>query len=249
MAFGDEIERLRTRVAPLARFLHAISQTLEKPNFSASPKHLGFRYENRQLIQFCLLRGVRIVSALNASIELAKDGYSQEIGVVLRTMIGYASQIDFMLASLDEKGNLSGKAARFLVDFFADDRRPAVGKRFKLSQKDVHDIVGKRLDEAATAAGKDVKRRKSAADLRSNIYLVFSNYIHGRYPESMDLYGGRPGSFHMYGMSRTLKDAENLEILDTLITSASNSLKGMVIDLKLRQLVQSDPELAAWMMS
>jgi len=65
----------------------------------------------------------------------------------------------------------------------------------------------------------------------------------------MNLYGGRPGLFHMYGMSRTPKDAENLEILDTLITSASNSLKGMVIDLKLRQLVQADPALTAWMMS
>ena len=249
MAFDDEIERLRTRVAPLAKFLHAISQTLEKPNLSASPEHLGFRYENPQLIQFCLLRGVRIVSALNASIELARGGYSQEIGVILRTMIEYASQIDFMLASLDENGKLSTKAARFLEDFFADDRRPAAGKRFNLPQKDVHDIIGKRLDDAAAAAGKDVTQRKAATDLLSNIYLVFSNYIHGRYPESMDLYGGRPGLFHMYGMSRTPKDAENLEILDTLITSASNSLKGMVIDLKLRQLVQADPALTAWMMS
>jgi hypothetical protein len=249
MAFDDEIERLRTRVAPLAKFLHTVSQTLEKPNLSSLPEHLGFRYKNPQLIQFCLLRGVRIVSALNASIELARGGYSQEIGVSLRTMIEYASQIDFMLASLDEGGKLSTKAARFLEDFFADDRRPADGKRFRLPQKDVHDIVGKRLDDAATAAGKDVKHRKAATDLLSNIYLVFSNYIHGRYPESMDLYGGRPGLFHMYGMSRTPKDAENLEILDTLITSASNSLKGMVIDLKLQKLVQSDPELAAWMMS
>ena len=249
MAFDDEIERLRRRVAPLANFLHAISQTLEEPKLRALADDLGFRYENPQLIQFCLLRSVRIVSALNASIELARGGYSQEIGVVLRTMIEYASQIDFMLASLDEKGNRSTKAGRFLEDFFADDRRPAVGKRFKLPQKDVHDVVGKRLDDAAAAAGKNVKLRKAATDLLSNIYLVFSNYIHGRYPESMDLYGGRPGSFHMYGMSRTPKDAENLEILDTLITSASNSLKGMVIDLKLRQLVQADPELAAWMMS
>src|SRR4051812_11807863 len=119
MAFDDEIERLRTRVAPLAKFLHAISRTLEEPNFSASPEHLGFRYKNAQLIHFCLLRGVRIVSALNASVELTRGGYSQEIGVILRTMIEYASQIDFMLASLDEKGKLSTKAARFLEDFFA----------------------------------------------------------------------------------------------------------------------------------
>lgn len=249
MAFDDEIERLRQRVAPLAKFVHATSQTLQKPRLIASPEHLGFRYENPQLIEFCLLRGVRIVSALNASIELVRGGYSQEIGVILRTMIEYASQIDFMLASLDENGKLSTKATRFLTDFFADDQRPAAGKRFKLPQKEVHDIVGKRLDDAAAAAGMDVKQRKAATDLLSNIYLVFSNYIHGRYPESMDLYGGRPGSFHMYGMSRTPKDAENLEILDTLITSASNSLKGMVIDLRLHQFVQSDPELAAWMIS
>jgi hypothetical protein len=30
MAFDDEIERLRARVAPLAKFLHATSQTLAR---------------------------------------------------------------------------------------------------------------------------------------------------------------------------------------------------------------------------
>lgn len=249
MAFDDEIERLRRRVAPLAKFLHAISQSLEKPRLKPSPDYLGFRYENPKLIQFCLLRGVRIVSALNASIELAKGGYTQEIGVVLRTMIEYASQIDFMLASIDDAGILSKKATRFLDDFFADDTRPPVGKRVKLPQKEVHDIVGKRMDDVAAAAGKDTRQRKPATDLLSNVYLIFSNYVHGRYPETMDLYGGRPGSFHLYGMSRTPKDGENLEILETLITTASNSLKGMVIDLNLQQIVQSDPELAAWMAS
>jgi hypothetical protein len=246
MAFDDEIERLRKRIAPLATFLHAIDRTLDKPTLSGSPEHLGFRYKNPQLIHFCLLRGARIVSALNASIELARCGYSQEIGVILRTMIEYASQIDFLLASLDKEGKHSGKAARFLEDFFADHRRPAAGKRFKLIQKDVHDIVGTRLDEAAVAAGEDLKQRRTATELLSSIYLVFSNYVHGRYPESMDLYGGRPGSFHVHGMSRTPKDTENLEILDTLITTASNSLKGIAIDLELTEIIKSDPILSAW---
>lgn len=246
MAFDDEIEQLRTRIAPLARFLHVLSRTLDQPKLVASGMDRGFRFDDPKLVHFCLLRGVRIVSSLNASVALARNGFPQEIGVLLRTMIEYASQIDFMLASLDKDRKLSAKAAQFLDDFFADHQRPPSGKRFKLPQKDVHNVVGKRFDEAAKAGGIDTKRRKPATELLSNIYLVFSNYIHGRYPETMDLYGGRPGSFHVYGMSRTPKDAENLDILDTLITTASNALKGVVVDLQLHALVEADPLLAAW---
>ena len=75
----------------------------------------------------------------------------------------------------------------------------------------------------------------------SNVYLIFSNYVHGRYPETMDLYGGVPGHFHLNGMSDTPKDGENLESLDTLIVTASLSIAAFVKVFQLQPLLADDP--------
>jgi hypothetical protein len=73
-----------------------------------------------------------------------------------------------------------------------------------------------------------------------------SNYVHAKYPEVMDLYGGRPGRFHLRGMGGTPKDSENLEIIQTFITTASNAFVIMIQSLKLHAIVEADPVLAKW---
>jgi hypothetical protein len=85
-----------------------------------------------------------------------------------------------------------------------------------------------------------------AAVRYSNVYLEFSNYVHAKYPEVMDLYGGKPGHFHVRGMRGTPKDAENLQTLDTFIDTASTTLRLVVNYLKLHELVRLDAKLAAW---
>jgi hypothetical protein len=240
--FDSEIKGLRERVFPLARLLHELAQTLEKPVFVK--RDGGFRFKRPELVHFCLLRGVRIVSALSASIELARNGFTQEVVTLLRTMIEYSTQIDFMLASLDDKKSLSPDASAFLSNYFEDAARDnnEFSKKAKLAQKKVHEKIGERLDSFAIPGG----NRKPAAQLLSNVYGNFSNYVHGRYPEAMDLYGGIPGRFHMNGMRGTPKDGENIKILDTMITSASNCFLGVVQGLNLRPLIGSDPMLAKW---
>ena len=109
----------------------------------------------------------------------------------------------------------------------------------------MHDVIGADLDPFKDQATDDMRR---ATDLLSNIYVRFSYYVHGRYPESMDLYGGSwPGRFHLSGMAGTPKDDENLEVLDTLITSASLCFRGMVQSLRLRNIVSYDPIVSKWM--
>jgi hypothetical protein len=243
--FNVELETLRTRIFPLTRFLHALALTLDRPTM-VWEDHV-FRYKEPHLVHFCLLRGVRIVSALNASIHLARCGFPQEIVVLLRTVAEFVSQIDFVLASRDNEGNLSVEASTFISAFFEDSRRPSApeGKRVKLAQKRVHTIIGEHLDKAV-GFEPGSRPRKPASQLKSNVYLNFSNYVHGRYPESMDLYGGTPGRFHLTGMRGTPKDRENIEMLDSLITSASHCFYGLVQGLSLHSLLNGDSLLLDW---
>jgi hypothetical protein len=50
----------------------------------------------------------------------------------------------------------------------------------------------------------------------------------------------------MNGKRGTPKDNENIEIIDTMITSASNCFKGMVQGLELKSIVSADPMLSEW---
>ena len=208
----------------------------------------GYRYEQPELIHFCLLRGVRIVSALNASIELAHAGFTQEIAVILRTVLEFKSQVDFMLASRDPNGTLSAEASQFLLAYFDDAERGAAQQKSKtkLVQKTVHEIIGARLESIPGNRELSAKAGKSAAQMYSNVYMVFSNYVHGRYPESIDLYGGIPGRFHLNGMRHTPKDQENILVLDDMINSASLCLVGIVQELNLRAILERDPMLQNW---
>ena len=87
---------------------------------------------------------------------------------------------------------------------------------------------------------------RPAADLFSLVYRVYSNYVHAKYPEIMDLYGGMPGHFHLRGMSGTPKYLENIELFQTFITTASNTFALMVRALDLHMLVETDPVVTAW---
>jgi hypothetical protein len=93
----------------------------------------------------------------------------------------------------------------------------------------------------------EMENRTPAAKLFHRSSRAFSFYVHARYPECMDLYGGRPGRFHLRGMRGTPKDRENFETLDTLITTATTTFIIMVQALAtLREAVFREPALARW---
>ena len=99
--------------------------------------------------------------------------------------------------------------------------------------------------EFATVAD-DSPERVPAAKLYSNVYRIYSNYVHAKYPEIMDLYGGRPGRFYLKGMSWTPKDAENLAAIETFIETASNTFVFMIQGVDMRALIEADSILAKW---
>lgn len=246
--FDEYLDHLRQKVFPLGRLTHGIAQSVEPPQLVGQGADKSFRFENPKLIHFCLLRAARIVSGLNASIDLARSGVTQEIAVILRTVIEYSTHIDFMMASLSKAGVLSVEAEKFLTGYFEDAYRRGeeIGKKAKLNQRNVHEVIGARLEENYTAINGYKENRKTADRMLSNIYLIFSNYVHGRYPESMDMYGGEPGRFHLNGMRGTPKDHENILILDAQIKSSSLCFIGMVQGLGFHSVVKADPMLVEW---
>ena len=250
MNFEAELASLRTRVEPLERFIHVFAASLTQPLFYHSGKeHYGFRYGRPDVRHFCLIKAVRVVSALNAALELSRSGFAQEIAVLMRTLIECTTHIEFVLSGSQVDGTLIPEADKYIRAFFADYMRgdAADVKRAQVRQGSVHEVLGKELDRMREENERAVERASVPAAVRySNVYLEFSNYVHAKYPEVMDLYGGTPGHFHVRGMRGTPKDAENLQTLDTFIGTASTTLRLVVSYLKLHDLVKLDANLVAW---
>lgn len=242
--FEAEIQQLLEQVLPLERLIESFALSLDAPVMFSDETERGYRYGQPGLSHFCLLRMCRVVSALNASIELARLGYTQEISVLLRTANEYSSHIEFALLGRDATNVHSDDAIKFVSSYFHDAGLASRNdkKRFVISQKAIHDALGATLD----IVNAESNESKSTSNLLSHVYITLSSYVHGAYKACMDLFGGRPGRFHLRGMSGTPKDNENIAILGTVIVSASLCFMAVVQRLELYHLVSADRLLSNW---
>jgi hypothetical protein len=239
------LQALQMQVVPLERVIELFSASLDSPTLRGPEENRAYRYDKTDIRHFCLLKGVRVVSALNAMLELARSGYIQEVGVLIRTVAEFTSHIEFVLETGTEEHR--AEVDRYLKAFFADAQRGLGAEiiRAQVRQGLVHEKLGETLDIIAEQFSK-TEGWMPAAKLYSNVYRVFSNYVHGKYPEIMDLFGGVPGRFHLNGMSGTRKDAENLNQIQTYIELASNTFVIMIKSLNLGGLVTKDQGVERW---
>jgi hypothetical protein len=245
MTIEVAIAALETKLDPLERTIRLFSASLEKPTQVKGAGGNGFRYSGPDVRHFCLLKAVKALSAMNAALVLARSGFVQEVIVLIRTIVEATRHIEFVL-DLDISAGHKETVRKYMEEYFADsDRGPGVQmRREPIQQGKVHEQLGKTLDEIAE--GKGARNRISAKIVYKSTYHQYSGYVHGRYPEIMDLYGGRPGQFHVHGMSGTPKDGEVLEQLAAFCDTMSTTFIIMIEQLDLRAIVEADPIVGNW---
>jgi len=237
---------LELKITPLARVVEVFAASLVPPKRYQEEMDRGYRYDAPDVRHFCLLKAARVVSALNASVNLARGGYVQEIAVLMRTLIECTTHIEYVL-DLDDSAAHRAAVKAYVEAFFEDAKRHAAAeiKKAQVPQRQVHETIGKTLDEIAAIYG-DTTDRTPAAKLYWNTYRIYSNYVHAKYPECMDLYGGTPGRFHLRGMSGTPKDMENLAQIESLTQTASSAFVIMIQQLDLDHIIIGDDVLSKW---
>lgn len=104
MDIENALRALKERIAPFEKVIALFADSLEAPVLFSSAEWSGFRYAMPDVRHFCLLKGVISVSALNASLELARAGYAQEIQVLMRTIIECTTHIEYVLQADGPEG-------------------------------------------------------------------------------------------------------------------------------------------------
>ena len=246
MDMNAALQSLQEELEPLERLLQLFSASLDQPKLVATGDGRSYRYEHPNIRHFCLLKAAVALTTLNAAIELARLGYIFQVNALIRVVVECTTHLEFVV-DLSRDAEHVERVEKYIKAYFADyDRDPSVPfQKPPIKQGTVNATIGKTLDEIA-AQFEEPEGRKPAAGAYFSVYRAFSNFIHARYPESIDLYGNRPGYFHTHGMSGTRKDEEMIATLEPIIGTTSNVFAHMVSALKQRGLISGDPVVAAW---
>lgn len=190
------LKTIRVLETCIIELLHSVKQPIRDD----TPPRWGWRFANEGVAEAVLLKGVRIISALNSLVWLLRGGYVQEMGVICRTIDEFFVDIIFLLEGFPDK-ELTAPQRQFLEDFYQEEfdqpESPleSTQRRKTVRRQKIHAAVGRIME--------DVVDPQQAQEMFRTLSQAFSGYVHGAYQHIMELYGGDPPRFHLDGMLDT----------------------------------------------
>lgn len=201
-------DTFKKTTASLEAYFEQLLRYVEQPVSVKDKTYPRWRFPNEGVAEAVLLKGVRIISALNTLIILIRGGYVQEMGVIWRTIDEFFVDIAFLLEGFPNK-KLSVSQRQFLDDFYQEEfNKPenpleSTQKRKTVNRRKMYASIGRAMSEFVEP--------QQGQELFRTIGKTFSGYVHGAYPHVMELYGGDPPKFHLDGMLNTPRDEEALQ--------------------------------------
>jgi len=158
----------------------------------------AWRYQDLSESLVCFLKGVKVVSSLNASMVLLRAGHTQEIGALCRMIDDYCNEIFFLLLPQDGE-NFSKEQIRFLNDFFQEELDKPTNP-LRSTQKRVN-VPVRKIHATFAKIAKTEMNPSDAQEMLRTTHQAFSGYVHGAYPHIMEMFGGTQP--HLNGMLGT----------------------------------------------
>ncbi|MHC4062389.1 MAG: hypothetical protein ACYSR6_12420 [Planctomycetota bacterium] len=204
----NRIDIYREAVGRLEKMIGVFEEELKKPK----SVHGAFLYDSPTVKHVCMLKGVRIVSGLNALLALFEAGYVTEMGVLMRTISDCINAIYFLLEHFPET---TPEVEKYVSDFFGEviDEPELVPdqskKTYRTKVKKIHASRARLLSEHINfSIGRDMVYKN---------YSAYSGYVHAAYPNIMETYSGGP----LQGMKGTSRLKEWEEVFIAFIRSAT----------------------------
>jgi hypothetical protein len=178
---------LENTLSDLGVLFHEMAASIEAPVFEDVGGYRAWRYKTLSESLACFLKGVKVVSSLNACMVLLRSGHSQEIGAICRMIDDFCNEIFFLLKPQDGE-NFSKEQIQFLEDFFQEEfdkpKNPlgSTQKRVNVPIRKIHAVFGK--------IAKSEMNSSDAQELMRTTHQALSGYVHGAYPHIMEMFGG-----------------------------------------------------------
>lgn len=159
------------------------------------------RHTRKNAPLFVFLKTIRYFSILNAFLTLFEKGHVNEMGILCRCMDEALDDAYFLAKGLEKNGALSERQQHMLDEFYQEefeDLGEAILKsrpRARVPRKKVSAAIAR--DDLSSVNPHD------AQTIHETVNSVYSGYVHGAYPHTMELYGGLPATYHLSGMLGT----------------------------------------------
>jgi len=173
-----------------------------------------FRHVEQSDVLFCYLKGVKLISTLNAGLVLLQAGYTQEIGALCRMADDFCYEILFFMGPFGPSGP-SKDQIRMLEDFFKEEFENPADVLGSAQNRDT--VPRRKINAAFGKLAQDQLNPHDAQGTLETVHKAFSGYVHGAYPHIMELYGGSPPRYHLDGMLGTPRIAEWQDQLVTYV--------------------------------
>jgi hypothetical protein len=202
----NEVDLLEEQVAIIEECIEKLdvaltvfNQQIGRPEFNAETGLERFRYKTPTPRIFQVLKCVRVVSGLRACLCLLEQGFTQEGGVLIRTIYEFLHDIDFIEQGIIQ--NQFTPAQQEMLDLFFEHDLQRGEEMVKDHAK--RPTVGRKKVYALTARYLKPEDPDRMQRLEKTIEEAFSGYVHGAYPAIMELYAGGTWQFHANGMLDT----------------------------------------------
>ncbi len=194
----------------------------------------GFRYGKPNIVHYVIIASANSVAGLHAALLMLGNGFQAQCMIICRHVFEINSKLLYVINGL-RTGTIDKKSERFLEDFFADNvRDDKVRQPYRpISQKDIH----RRNSESVTAdiaslksfglAKDKTNENDEAAKIQSLLYREFSNFVHGRYPEMMTIFGEKSFAPQMNGNfeSKDIDTPLEYGFISEVVRSTSSAIK------------------------
>lgn len=176
-----------------------------KPQVVTRGSKKTLRYTNQQPEIAILQKLARYISGLNSSYILLMHGYTQEVGVIFRTLDEFQEDIFFLCISLNEEEK-SQLHENYLKDFYQEEfDNPesaflSTQSRTTISRKNIHAALAKSLNAALNPS--DAQR-----NLRS-LSQTYSGYVHGTSVHILEMINNETFKYDLTGMPHSNRQAE-----------------------------------------
>ena len=119
---------LATTLRHLEAFYTEMNGALVPPLFVDDKRHPRFRYEVHTDTLACFLKGVKLVSTLNAALILYRHAYPQEVGALCRMVEDFTDEIMFTLVPQGDN-EVDQTQRQFLENFFQEELDKPAARR------------------------------------------------------------------------------------------------------------------------
>ena len=186
-ALGIALDKLVTKVPP--------------PKEVPFAKSFVFRYVERTAQQAIIQKLARFITGLRAELLLLRNGLLQEQGVIERVLDELLEDIMFLVYGI-VNGELDTKWHTLYLDWFYQEEFDDPESPFNSTQK--RPMVSRDKIQAYLANIKGVVSNPSdSKEVSRTISKAFSGFVHCASPQIMEMYGGYPRHFYVYGMLGT----------------------------------------------